>query len=268
MSSMALSLARTVACAALLVLTPAIPVGANEGRAPTCFGRTATITGSSEIVGTPGNDVIVGSGGSDEIRGLGGDDLICGRGGSDTIDGGTGNDKLAGGDKTDTVDGGAGHDVLRGGRMFDFLEGGPGDDKIGSRKSSRHDSAIYKNAPGPVTIDLAQGTAIGEGSDTLIGIHFLQLSVHDDVVTGTDSKEVIRDFGGGDELTLLGGNDFVYPPVGDDGDDIFALGAGDDFANAGPGDDFIDGGEGNDTVGGGAGTDECVNAEDIGDCEN
>ncbi len=151
--------------------------------------------------------------------------------------------------------------------MFDFLEGGPGDDKIGSRKFWRNDSAIYKNAPGPVSIDLEQGTATGEGSDTLINIHFLQLSIHDDLVKGTNGKENIRDFGGADELILSGGNDFIYPPVGEDDDDIFDLGAGDDFANAGSGDDFIDGGDGSDTAGGGAGTDECINVEDAGDCE-
>jgi Ca2+-binding RTX toxin-like protein len=234
---------------------------------PRCFGQDATIVSSGEIEGTSGDDVIVGSNGSDEIRGLGGDDLICGRSGFDTIDGGAGNDNLGGGDKSDTLRGGSGNDRLRGGRMFDFLEGGPGDDKIGNRSHSWNDSAIYKNAPGAVTIDLEQGTASGEGSDTLVGIHFLQLSIYDDVIRGTDRKENIRDFGGADELTLLGGDDFVYPPAGQDGNDIFDLGAGDDFANAGSGDDFIDGGDGSDSAGGGDGTDECVNVEDAAECE-
>jgi hypothetical protein len=53
---------------------------AQEGPAPTCFGRAATIVGTIEndtIVGTAASDVIVGLGGSDNISGRDGADYIC-----------------------------------------------------------------------------------------------------------------------------------------------------------------------------------------------
>lgn len=240
-----------------------------SGATPQCFGRDATIVGSGLIVGTEGDDVIVGRGGSDKIKGLGGDDRMCGGEGYDELLGGDGNDKLQGNAKTDTLDGGPGNDVLRGGRKWDFLEGGEGDDILGGPRFNWHDSAVYRNASGPVTIDLVEGTATGQGADTLArGINFLQLSAHDDVVIGSQADDNIRDFGGSDQLDLLGGNDYVYPPDADqDGNDTFDLGPGHDFASSGFGNDFIDGGEGNDTVGGGDGIDQCPNVENPGSCE-
>jgi len=75
---------------------------AYAGAPITCFGMAPTITGSGEIDGTPGDDVIVGSAGDDKIDGGGGGDVICGLGGNDDIvagveasliDGGLGIDK-------------------------------------------------------------------------------------------------------------------------------------------------------------------------------
>ncbi|MPZ24181.1 MAG: hypothetical protein GEU28_11725 [Dehalococcoidia bacterium] len=89
---------------------------------PFCQGQRATIWGrSGVIIGTAGDDVIVGSAGADIIRAGAGNDIVCGRGGDDITYGGTGNDTLLGE---------GGDDELHGGLGFDRLVGGPGDDSL------------------------------------------------------------------------------------------------------------------------------------------
>src|SRR6266508_959838 len=87
-----------LACAMLLATA-----GASADTTPTCFGESATISGSGTVAGTPGNDVIVGSPGSDTIDGAGGNDLVCGLDGDDALVGGPGNDRVDGGPGTDIV---------------------------------------------------------------------------------------------------------------------------------------------------------------------
>ncbi|MET3339213.1 beta strand repeat-containing protein [Bradyrhizobium ottawaense] len=90
-----------------------------------------------------------------------GDDVLSGGGGNDLIDGQDGNDRISGGDGNDILFGGAGKDYLGGGSGDDILDGGPGFDR-----------AVYTDATGGVTIDLAAGTASGAGvgTDTLVNI--------------------------------------------------------------------------------------------------
>uniref|UniRef100_UPI00048752C6 VCBS domain-containing protein n=1 Tax=Bradyrhizobium sp. WSM1743 TaxID=318996 RepID=UPI00048752C6 len=90
-----------------------------------------------------------------------GDDVLSGGGGNDLIDGQDGNDRISGGDGNDILFGGAGRDYLRGGSGDDILDGGPGFDR-----------AVYTDATGGVTINLAAGTASGAGvgTDTLVNI--------------------------------------------------------------------------------------------------
>ena len=90
--------------------------------APRCFGKKATIVGTTKadhIKGTARADVIVGLGGNDVIKGLGRGDRICG---------GEGSDKLIGGDRGDALVGEAGNDTLSGGGGSDGLFGGAGND--------------------------------------------------------------------------------------------------------------------------------------------
>ena len=90
--------------------TIAVTVKAPE----TCFGKNATITGTTGddvIPGTSGNDVIVGLGGKDRIRGKGGKDRLCGKSGKDKLSGGKARDRLDGGSGRDTCNGGEGNDV-------------------------------------------------------------------------------------------------------------------------------------------------------------
>ncbi|MEH2614336.1 Ig-like domain-containing protein [Bradyrhizobium sp. AZCC 1693] len=112
-------------------------------------------------VGTIGADVLTGAGGNDIIDGLDGNDTLSGLSGNDTIYGRGGNDIVLGGDGNDTLEGGDGRDYLTGGAGDDHLDGG-----------QSFDRAVYTDATGPVTINLAAGTASGAGvgTDTLINI--------------------------------------------------------------------------------------------------
>lgn len=91
--------------------------------------RTDTIF-EGLIIGTPGNDVLVGTSDDDRIFGLGGDDVLLGLSGSDSLFGGPGNDVLFGGFGNDILLGGLGTDDLFGGFGDDVLIGGLGRDRM------------------------------------------------------------------------------------------------------------------------------------------
>jgi hypothetical protein len=107
----------------------------------------------ANVIGTPGNDHLVGTnfidgiagfGGDDTIEGLGAPDKICGHAGDDVIDGGNDSDGMFGGDgndiirdahggKGDVMEGDAGDDTLIAGPGHrDFLRGGAGNDNLNS----------------------------------------------------------------------------------------------------------------------------------------
>ncbi len=151
---------------------------------PICFGQEAT------IVGTSGDDVIDGTEGPDVIAGLGGDDVIHGLGGDDVICGGSGDD---------------------------LIDGGPGDDLLDG--SFGTDLASYETAPGPVTVDMAAGTATGAaGSDTLVAMN--------GAVGGPDADTLIGS-ANADELS------------GGPGDDLLVESAGTNVLDGGPGTDTV-----------------------------
>jgi len=78
-------------------------VTANDLKPVACTqSLTNIVSGSGNITGTHGKDLIIGSSGNDTIDGMGGDDCIMGSSGDDTIDGGDGNDVCVGGAGTDT----------------------------------------------------------------------------------------------------------------------------------------------------------------------
>lgn len=78
-------------------------IGPNDLKPAACAGITLTnlVTGSGNVTGTNGNDLILGSPGSDELRGRGGNDCILGGGSNDDLDGGPGSDVCIGGPGTD-----------------------------------------------------------------------------------------------------------------------------------------------------------------------
>jgi Ca2+-binding RTX toxin-like protein len=162
------------------------------------------------------------------ITGRGGNDYIYGlRGG--ILSGGRGDDSICCGG---TISGGPGHDDLIGGIVTpsdDIMEGGSGVDLV-----------FFGNADGGVTIDLASGTAVGDGNDTLTGIENVWGSGFGDSIVGNGSPNNIVGGKGGDQV------------AGGDGDD-------DLFGNLG--NDELDGGSGSNSNDGGLGEDYCVNPD-------
>ena len=149
----------------------AVPAQASP---PTCFGATVTIMGTAGddvLIGSEDvQDVIYGGGGRDTIQG--GEfyadgtapDLLCGGPGNDYVKGARGDDKLNGGDGDDVVDGSNGADVE---------QGNAGNDRVGGGSFDDDDDAadIQRGGPGKDTITTNRGSdrAYGQrGADRLI----------------------------------------------------------------------------------------------------
>ena len=147
-----MKLARLFVVAALVAsVLSAGPVGAQAQLY--CEGHAAT------IVGTPGNDILIGAKGVDVFVALGGNDQIRGRAGDDLICAGPGDDLVWGNNGADLIYGGEGDDLIRGNRGKDVVYGGEGDDDL---RGGRHDDAVR----GDTDDDELRG---GNGLDYLSG---------------------------------------------------------------------------------------------------
>lgn len=237
----------------------------------TCEGKVATIVlpavaspweSTTPVVGTPGDDVIVGSEGRDTIDGGLGDDVICALAGADLLTGGPGNDRLFGGlDDYYVPD--------EDGYFGDVVVPGPGDDYVdlGADPDSRYkcpcdptqiwDRVSFAGSPGAVFVDLAAGTATGEGTDVIV-VPEPHLSAgiigtpYDDVLLGSDAKDLIVAGGGNDVVEGRAGSDSIsLDGVGLTDDDKVDAGTGYDGVRGVVGSDRIEGGEGNDGLSGG-----------------
>ena len=123
--------------AGLLIAAVIAPIDRAGAIAFFCNGQEATgfLIKPGTLIGTNGDDVLVGSTGADTIKGLGGDDLICGdpepqnaAGGDDAISGGTGADVIRDDRGFNSVSGDAGNDDVRG---VGIVRGGTGNDDLG-----------------------------------------------------------------------------------------------------------------------------------------
>lgn len=125
---------------ALLVVLSTIAPAAADTPDPDCT-----------VVGTGGDDVLVGGPGPDVLCGLGGDDVLLAGPGNDVLRGGPGRDRLVGRRGRDLLEGGPGHDTLLGGPGRDRLAGGGG-----------VDSCFRGERTGRSTT--CEGRALGEGA--------------------------------------------------------------------------------------------------------
>lgn len=256
---------RALLAGAAAVAALSVPVSTAEAAGPTCFGKKATILGTSgqdRLVGTDGSDVIVGRGGDDVIKGRGGDDLICGNYGADRLSGGPGKDSLNGG-KGKLVDIGPGDGEEAWGVKHDVFMPGPGNDYLVLGVDNRAapldlpDHVSYANALGPIGVDIPNRRITGEGIDLLAGARVAVTgSPYDDVMLGGPGEDHFRGHGGPDILLGRGGNDDLFdhtsPGAVADGDrrerDRLEGGAGDDRIESRAGTDVLNGGLGNDDL--------------------
>ena len=141
-----------------------------------------------------------------------------------TLTGTSGDDNLAGG-KGDTtplnIFGEAGNDRLHSGPMNDTLNGGVG-----------IDWAYFSLATGPVTVNLAAGSASGTGvgSDLLVSIENASGGTYDDTLIGDSGNNILDGSSGNDKLYGGLGSDVL----------VGGKGAGNDLLDGGEGFDYAD----------------------------
>jgi Ca2+-binding RTX toxin-like protein len=149
------------------------------------------------ILGTSGNDSLVGTAAADLIFGLAGVDTIDGLQSGDYLFGGAGNDILYGRDNSDTLVGGSGNDSLYGDAAADLLLGGAGDDTLfGGDGADRLEGAAGN--------DQLRGQV---GNDDLWG------GIGDDTLLGGDGDDFLN---GGTDSGVLGSADTVDGEAGND----------------------------------------------------
>jgi len=165
------------------------------------------------LTGTEDFDTLEGANADDTLSGMGGWDHLYGRGGNDHLIGGTGGDQLFGGAGDDTLDGGA-----------DF------------------DMALYYEATGPISANLAMGLVTGEGTDLLISIEGVMGTWGNDTLVGDEGSNQLVGNSGNDIISGAGGDDIIAGEVGSDtltgghGADLFDL----QFGHAGDVDQITD----------------------------
>lgn len=243
--------------------------------------RRATGQGTDRIVwrktlgvlGSPGDDTIIGTDSPDRFTGEAGDDVLVGLGGPDVLRADAGDDEVGGGAGPDEITSTGGRDVLTGGGSDDLIsargggadqiDAGAGGDLVfvypGNRSSlagavldggppgaeSWDTNALYISTIDPLrgahfTLDLLAGTiTVDEYAGTVAGWSEVNFSV----------PGARLDFGGSDgpdQLTTEGN-----ARVDADGR------GGNDVLYGGPRNDRLIGGEGRDFVSGSGGTDTC-----------
>ncbi len=166
--------------------------------------------GSSIIVGSASDDVIVASSGDDIVRAGLGDDLVLGNGGADNLDGGAGDDVY--------IVSGAGSQVNVGLGFDEII--------LDVDVSELQVSNFAVNDPSTMRISLNEGDS---SSNLLVG--------------SNDVIDILRGNSGDDELYGYSSSDFLF---GDSGRDTLWGGKGNDFLFPGQGGGVLNGGAGAD----------------------
>jgi Ca2+-binding RTX toxin-like protein len=250
-------------------------VATGQGHDSIVWRRTLGVVGSpgdDHLIGTDEPDRFTGKGGDDELEGLGGRDVLLGDRGDDILMGGPGPDELRSTGGADIVRGGGADDVISisggGADDIDAMRGGdlvflllrdrssidgmqlafgpPGDDPWDT-------NGLYVSSRDPIrarfTIDRATGRfESGPYEATLLQTATLNFSVDGSRLHYIGAE-------GADEVAVEGRTRLVADGRG-----------GDDVLYGGPRDDRLIGGDGHDYVSGSGGTDTC-DAERMRGCE-
>jgi Ca2+-binding RTX toxin-like protein len=279
---------RLVIALFLLVMATSAAMGMATGKADDpCWNATIRGTQGNDVLrGSAGRDVIAGGAGNDVLIGGAGDDILCGGSGRDKLRGQAGDDALFGGDDErflidteayewagDSLAGGPGDDILDGG--YDQQRGDLGE--MGST-----DRITFVGSRAGVNVDLLDGTATGQGHDTIRGpMHSVTGTRHDDTLLGTNGPDEFESSAGADRVDGRGGDDFISDSnsaattpkphdelgttntlIGGPGNDFIQSGSGDDDIRGGPGDDNLNAAYGVDRLTGGPGDDQLIDMID------
>ncbi|MDM0113045.1 calcium-binding protein [Variovorax sp. J22R133] len=234
------------------------------------------LSGTGDIRGTNGADVLYGTTASDAIIGLAGADRLHGGAGDDKLDGGADNDALQGEAGNDTLIGGLGNDALDGGagnNTYVFARG-DGQDWITSADASLE---IVQFGSGIKPADVLVSQSLHDFGLNVLTLSIagtqdkLYLSEFMNDVTATSRPAMQVKFSDGttwDSATLLAkvfagtpGDDQLIGTAAADviqgqaGIDVLYGDAGGDTLRGGTGNDYLFGEDGNDTLAGGLGDD-------------
>ena len=249
---------------------------------------TDSLISFESAIGSPFNDVLIGTDGSNTLDGALGEDtvdysnsiggvtlnlqtnVVTGSGGTDTVTevenalGSIYDDVLVGNTRPNHLDGGTGDDTLNGAGSSDIMDGGAG-----------LDTADYTAASASVQVDLGSGEAHGRGDDVLAAIENALTGSGNDVLHGTAQANTLDGGAGHDQIDGRAGDDDLDGGAGTDTVDLSsstagvtvnlalqrALGAGTDallgFENVrgGSGPDVLSGDAAANRLDGGAGND-------------
>jgi len=189
--------------------------------------------GSDTIDGRGGDDRICDPSGRHDVNSLhggGGADHL--RGAMELV-GGPGDDVLivagtAG--STIYVAGGRGDDTLRAPVLKAIFVPGPGRDRVVGNDAP-NDEVSYRTSGYAVRVDLATGVGLGQGRDFLKRVNRVTGSRYGDILLGDAADNGLIGLGGGDTLMGRRGDDFL---TGGPGADLLDGGAGHDICDAGP----------------------------------
>ena len=304
----------TVKCPAAGLTTLSMDVGDCATNQATIAAGVGAVLTSATLIGGSGADTLTGGSENDTLAGRGGNDVLDGGGGTNTVDystaangatvdlgageaadgdGGTdvlvniqnvigspSGDTIAGDSNDNVLSGGGGSDTIAGAGGNDTLSGGTGTDTVtyGPRSS-------YAGSPNPVTVNLATGTATGDGTDALSSFEIANGSSFDDTLVPASFGSTLQGGPGNDTFVSGPGEDVVdysgasspitadlgagtatgagfdtFVPnsiedlIGSPRNDSLRGDANDNVLSGGAGNDTLQGGGGNDTLDGGAGT--------------
>jgi Ca2+-binding RTX toxin-like protein len=121
--------------------------------------------GDDEVNGGDGLDILLGGNGNDKLNGDGGDDFLSGEAGADILHGNVGDDSISGGADGDTILGDDGLDLINGDDGNDTISGGLGNDTIYTGAGS--DTA--RGGGGADTFGAVSDSALAGDVDQLFG---------------------------------------------------------------------------------------------------
>ncbi len=233
------------------------PNSANVVSAITAGLFATTVTHIEDAVGGAGNDTITGNDVANHLMGNEGNDNLSSAAGDDTLIGGGGNDSLISGLGDDAfyysnnakVEG---YDVVVGGDGVDVIHAKANNTYIGL-SSFVGIETISSDGFTNVHIRASSGVHNWDFSGvTLSGIASIDMGNGIDSVIGSVNADMIKAYGGNDDVAGGGGDDKLYGGLGDD---LLKGETGRDRIYGEDGADTLVGGADNDLLSGGVGND-------------